>query len=110
MLLKPRKTFYLLGCAALTALFACNRSYSEYCEEMMDCQDGNDRDIAACEEAMSGTEDIVSILDCNEYWDAFMDCREEESSCRNDSYTTVDSDGDDRCEDEEDDFDACMEL
>ncbi|AKT37870.1 hypothetical protein [Chondromyces crocatus] len=65
----------------------CGRGYSAFCEEMMDCQRGNDADIEACIIELERQEEIASIYGCDDDWDRAFTCVEEESHCRARVYT-----------------------
>ena len=93
------------GClvgALAGAVVACD-PYGAYCEEMMDCLDGNESDVEACVVEMEAAAEQASLWDCDEWFDELFACVEDESDCDNDHYTP----GDD-CEDEQEDFSACM--
>ncbi len=90
--------------AAMAAVLpACDR-FGTYCEEMMDCEGGNDADVEACVAQAEETEEHASLWDCDEWFDAYFECVEVESDCDNDRYNV---DGD-NCDDESQDYSSCM--
>ncbi len=96
----------LLAALAVT-LHACN-PYGDYCQEAMDCEGGNEADIDACVVDIEEAEEHASLWDCDEWFDAAFECAEVESECENDRYgVPTDSDGHSRCEDEQEDYQAC---
>jgi hypothetical protein len=81
----------------------CGGGYSDYCTDAIDCSEGNDSDIDACEVTFEANEDIASIYDCSEEWDEYYTCLEERSECNGDQFGP---EGDD-CADEYDDLRDC---
>ncbi|MEM1034344.1 MAG: hypothetical protein AAGN82_28670 [Myxococcota bacterium] len=79
------------------------RNFGDFCEERVDCQDGNDADREACEVENGAEEERASLFGCAAEFDLFAACAEEESSCENDVYTFEDD-----CEDEARDYSNCM--
>jgi len=86
----------------VVGLLACD-PYGAYCEEAMDCMGGNEQDVDACVVELEGREEHAALWDCDEYFDALFECLELEADCDNDYYTP-----DDSCEDEQEDYEACM--
>ncbi len=91
-----------LTAAALSAE-AC-QSFDTYCEELADCEDGNDADIDACIIRQETEADRASLYGCTEWFDLFVECAESNAKCRNDRYGLVDDD----CEDEQREYSSCM--
>ena len=94
------------GCllaALVVALPACDR-YGAYCEEMMDCEGGNEMDVDACIAEAEEAEEHASLWDCDEWFDLLFECIEAESDCDNDHYGV---DGD-NCDSEQEDYSSCM--
>jgi len=103
------KTYLLHGlcvAALLGSAFACT-DYSGYCEEAIDCEDGNEVDVEACVVDMEEREAEAALWDCDEYFDALYECRVDNSKCKDEKYESKDSDGKEKCQDELDDLSAC---
>jgi hypothetical protein len=60
----------------------CGSSYSQYCQDVMDCRNGNEKDVEACTIGADAEEDIASLEGCDSQYADFADCREEEGRCR----------------------------
>jgi len=90
--------------AALVVVAPGCNPYGAYCEERMDCEDGNEMDVDACVAEIEEAEEHASLWDCDEYFDLLFECMEAESDCDNDRYGV---DGD-NCESEAEDYSSCM--
>lgn len=62
---------YALGCSP----------YSNYCNEQVECLDGNDADIVACKEDLSGQAGYYLAYECEDHWQTYFECLENESDC-----------------------------
>ncbi len=94
----------ILGASVALSAPAC-QSFNAYCTEKVDCENGNDLDIDACEVAAQRAADRASIFGCSTEFNALQDCVEFEASCdKNDLYTV-----DDNCNEESADFNYCMQ-
>lgn len=71
---------------ALLLAAGCGGGYDAYCEEQMDCRDGNDADIEACIIEMERQEEIAYIYGCEDDWDEVYLCLEERSRCEGNTY------------------------
>jgi hypothetical protein len=87
----------------MSGLTACNR-FGDYCQAMMDCERGNDKDVDACVAQAKTAADDASMWDCDKWFDALFDCLEASSTCNNRQY----GDHDDRCKGESEDYAACI--
>lgn len=76
------------GCVVfIGALFATGCSpYPSLCEAQMDCEGGNDADIDACVVLLEAQEDIADTYDCGDFFDDYVACSDERSSCSNDNF------------------------
>jgi hypothetical protein len=92
-----------LGLAGVVCgLVACN-PYGDLCKAQMDCEGGNDKDVDACVANWNATSDAASLWDCDEWFDAYVDCVEQSSYCENRNYGVHDH----SCDAEEEDLGAC---
>ncbi|HSO00084.1 MAG TPA: hypothetical protein VLS89_17445 [Candidatus Nanopelagicales bacterium] len=82
----------------------CGSGYGALCEDAMDCADGNDADIEACIIDLERREEIAAIYGCEDQWDDYYLCVEEEADCRGDLFGP----GLD-CADEELDLNQCLD-
>lgn len=64
-----------------SAAVGCGGSYSALCEDEMDCRGGNDADIDACIVRYEHDEERAVIDGCEEEWDDWIVCLEEEAQC-----------------------------
>jgi hypothetical protein len=94
-----------IGLAAATLLSASCRSYNQICTDTMDCEDGNELDIAACEKGFETESDIAFNHGCKGFFDAFQDCYEQAADCDNNNFGLQDPDD---CSDEANDYNGCM--
>jgi hypothetical protein len=94
-------------CAASLLLAAACNPYSDYCEQAVDCLDGNDLDIDACEASLGGYSDTASAYECSDDFDAYFECLNDRSSCKSTNGTDYWTDDGD-CNDESDDLAHCM--
>jgi len=82
----------------------CGSGYSQYCQDQMDCRNGNDRDVEACEIDASKDEDVASLEGCDDQWAQLVDCRESDGRC------TTDHKWDEtRCDAERDRWHECID-
>jgi hypothetical protein len=85
----------------------CGSSFTEYCEEYVDCVDGNEADERACVAEISSVASIADAYECKEQYDDYMSCMREEAVCRTeDGYDYWTDRGD--CDDEESDLSRCV--
>lgn len=102
-----RWTVWLSRGAFFAALFVaipgCD-PYGAYCDEKMDCEDGNEMDVESCVVDLEEEEERASLWDCDEYFDIYFECLELESECESDHYIV---DGN-NCNSEAEDLDSCM--
>jgi hypothetical protein len=89
----------------MCGLLACN-PYGDYCKAAMDCEGGNDKDVDACVAEREAESDLAHLWDCDEWYDAYFACAEENSSCENGHYSVHDH----SCDVEADDIDACGDF
>ncbi|MDI1431266.1 hypothetical protein [Polyangium sorediatum] len=95
-----------LGLAALALLAGTGLGCAPYgalCEEEMSCRDGNDADIDACIVGYETREDVASIYGCEDRWDGYLLCMEENFRCDGNSWTTRDN-----CNDERNRYNDCV--
>ena len=93
----------LLGAGLVLGAPACSRNFNSYCTEFMDCVDGNDADIEACEVQEAQAREYAHIVGCGDEYERHFDCVEIESKCENDFYTPEDD-----CELETLEYNACI--
>ena len=102
VILTMRCAFLVLLAAVLSAS-GCD-DFSAYCEEYVDCIDGNDADVEACEINTGAAADRASLYGCSDYFDSYQACLQEESKCEgSDNFTT-----EGRCDDESNEYSSCM--
>ena len=82
----------------------CGNDYEDICQEMIDCYGGNDTDVAVCVVDAETEADEAAVYDCEDEYDALIECIEQEFVCSED-----DDDWDDKCESEDDDLDDCID-
>jgi len=82
----------------------CGRSFDAYCEEQVDCLDGNTEDTNACIRREEATEDEASLYGCSEEYNTYQDCVEDESDCENDNFFVPPNE----CEDEAREYGNCI--
>ena len=91
----------LAGCGTLLS------GYTQYCEEYIDCLDGNKEDERACVIDFNESERIAKVYGCKDDFNDYMGCMKEEADCesmgRTDYWTA-----DDDCEDEYEDYLDCL--
>ncbi len=95
-------------CAVLLALVSAGcDGFGDYCEARMDCENGNDADIDACELQFDYQEDLSSLYGCDEFFVAMVECLEERSQCDTDTDPPTYTSNDD-CSAEQLDHSSCM--
>lgn len=70
----------------LVTATGCGRSFDVYCEEQVDCLDGNTEDTDACIRREEAEEERASLFGCSEEYDEYQDCVEKEATCENDNF------------------------
>jgi hypothetical protein len=68
----------------------------------MDCRGGNDADIEACEIAYAAQEDVAAVYGCEDRWEDYVICLEDQYRCSNRDWT---HDGD--CNNRRDSYNDC---
>ena len=90
---------------ALGALVAgCGSSHADYCERMMDCQNGNDLDVEHCIVDADGKDDEAAEYDCVDEREAVVACHDDEATCTDGSWGWSDE-----CMSEEEDYNECVD-
>jgi hypothetical protein len=69
----------------------------------MDCRGGNDADIEACEISYKAAEDVASLYGCEDRWDNYVLCMEEELRCSDRKWTE-----DNDCDNERNAYSDCI--
>lgn len=88
----------------LLVLFGCSSRFADLCERAADCEGGGDDEIDACIISAESDEEVASVYGCDDEFDAYYDCVDRSSSCRDDfsgenSWSTYDSSaGEDACD------------
>jgi hypothetical protein len=92
----------------LSVLIAgCGSSFTEYCEEYVDCLDGNEADERACVAEISSSASVAGAYGCREQYDDYMSCQRENAVCRTEyGYDYWTDRGD--CKDEASDLSTCV--
>ncbi len=93
----------ILLMAGLSSAQAC-LSFDTYCQEKVDCQDGNEKDVEACVVAEEAGADIADLYGCTDELELFAECREKDATCVSDQYILENND----CNDERDEYSSCL--
>lgn len=86
----------------LLVLTGCS-SYGALCEAAGECDNSNDLDIEACVSAFETEAEVASIYGCDEEFDEYVICLEEEGRCRDDDFEAED------CRGEAEDYSDCVD-
>ena len=62
-------------------LAGCGSRHSQHCQDRMDCENGNEKDVQACEIDEDAADDIANLEGCDKQRDEYVDCRVEEARC-----------------------------
>ena len=92
---------FLAGCGTLFS------GYKEYCEERVDCVDGNEEDEQACVVGIENDRRFARVYGCEDDFTDYMECMKEDADCE--SYGRYDywtAEGD--CQDEYEDYVDCL--
>lgn len=91
---------------ALALLPQCS-TYDDICQQQVDCEGGNDKDVEACVEVNRGLEDVAEAYGCEDQFEAAFDCAKANSTCVENSgqkrFTTNQA-----CNAQEDALDKCQ--
>jgi hypothetical protein len=91
----------LLGCGTMFS------GFKEYCEERVDCIDGNEDDEQACVVGIDNDRRMARVYGCEDDYMDFMECMKEDADCESSGrydYWTAEGD----CEDDYEDYVDCM--
>jgi hypothetical protein len=91
----------LLGCGTLFS------GFKEYCEEAVDCADGNSDDEEACMLNIHNDRRVARVYGCEDDYMDYMECMKEDADCESSGrydYWTADGD----CADDYEDYVDCM--
>lgn len=100
----------LVGMSLAAPIMGCSRA-SAVCDVICECEHCNDQaKVEACNQ-LETAEDVASAYDCSEQWDAYGTCVEERGVCdaKEARFSTRNDMGEDRCQDEADKLDSCIE-
>jgi hypothetical protein len=92
---------FVVGCGTLFS------GFKEYCEDLVDCIDGNDDDEQACMVSIDNNRRIARVYGCEADYTDYMECMKEDADCE--SYGRYDywsAEGD--CEDDYEDYVDCL--
>jgi hypothetical protein len=93
----------VLGALLLSA--SCSGRYGDYCDKLIDCEGGNDKDRSACVEFAKAEADVADDYDCGDAFDTAFDCLVNSSVC------TAERKLDDKaCDDQRKAERACIEA
>jgi hypothetical protein len=81
----------------------CGGGYGSFCQDAMDCINGNDADVEACEATLASEEDLAELEGCSDEFDEYFTCVNDEARCRGDDFTP-----DSLCDREDERLDDCM--
>lgn len=68
------------ACLSFGHALGCS-PFGDYCDEQAECLDGNDADIVACKEELSGKAGYYLAYECEEKWETYFECLETKSDC-----------------------------
>ena len=81
-----------LGVALALGAVGCSDQMKDYCDKMVTCEGGNDKDKDVCKDRIRGEEDAADDYDCGDQFDAVLDCIVSNSTCQvsgsTNNYTT----------------------
>ena len=87
------------------ALASCE-SFTQFCEDWVDCIDGNEKDTDACVVSQEALSERASLYGCSEFFELHQECLEAESKCLNGNTFTAEN----RCEDEAREYSNCINI
>lgn len=79
-------------------------SFDTYCQEKTDCEDGNEEDKEACIVREEAGAERADLYGCTDELEAFVECREKDSSCENNQFVLLNND----CNDENREYASCI--
>jgi hypothetical protein len=92
---------FVVGCGTLFS------GFKEYCEDLVDCIDGNEEDEQACMVSIDNNRRIARVYGCEADYMDYMACMKEDADCE--SYGRYDywsAEGD--CQDDYEDYVDCL--
>ena len=98
---------YILLLAAGASLANCAGRFDELCDEADQCAHGNDADYEACVSNLDTHEEIAAINGCDNQFDRWFECFQENNRCDNDN-EDEDLEPGPECEDEGADLYDCI--
>lgn len=104
-MLGGQKTWVLAPWVMAAALAGAScTDYRAYCEEAVDCAEGNDLDIDACVESEEAKTSLADEYGCGEWRDALQECVDSNARCENKVFAIRAGD----CDEEQLDYSGCM--
>jgi hypothetical protein len=103
-------SIFLVGLGLSASVMGCSRA-AAVCEVICECEHCNDQaKIEACNQ-LGTAEDVAAAYACSDQWDAYTTCVEERGTCdaTESRFSTRNDMGEDRCQDEVDDLDDCID-
>jgi len=101
-----RRLHQTLGLAALVlagTTLGCS-TYGALCSDEMDCRGGNDADYDACVIGYETREEVAGIYGCEDLWDDYLYCADQEFRCDGGNDWTTRG----NCSDEWSDYNRCV--
>ena len=92
----------LSGCGFLFS------GFTEYCEDYVDCMDGNDEDEQACQVQIDSDRKVARAYGCESDYADYMECMKEDADCESQGGFDYWTDGG-NCTDEYEDYYDCLE-
>ena len=92
------------GILALVVLVGCGNDYQDLCQRVVDCYKGNEADVDACVVDAETERDEAAVYDCEDQYDALIECIDSKFQCGDDEDEVEDA-----CEDEDDELDDCID-
>jgi hypothetical protein len=99
-----------LGVVLAIGAAGCSDQMRDYCDKMVACEGGNDKDKDACKDTLRGQEDAADDYDCGDQFDAVLDCVVSNSTCQSGNYSSFnESTSTDACATQEAALTACVQ-
>jgi len=101
-------TLALMFFTGLSGCDLLNPDVAAYCEEAMDCLDGNDEDLKSCKAQVRHEKERARIYDCSDDHDDWVECLFDDSDCEDYEGTDYWTD-EDKCDDDWEDYIECLD-
>lgn len=78
-----KNTLFAAGLLALQTVTGCGSTEATFCDKLITCEGGNDKDKSACVDAYMGQQHEANAYSCSQAWQTYITCANSLGVCQN---------------------------